>query len=164
VNIDQAHRGYNMSTDGDGYRSLNPLFMKYTPTDGKFSGQMGYGYRCVHVFMYLCIYVPFVVLFDCSTRWSICICLFFFLLFLLLFFFAGDYLRSFKEFVDAVALINSGAAEVADFDHRVASIGTTFRTTAILEAGRRSLDGQCSVQILYSDPSKPCQPTGLSAI
>lgn len=43
VNIDQAHRGYNMSSDGVGYRSVNPLFMKYTPTDGKFSGQRGYG-------------------------------------------------------------------------------------------------------------------------
>jgi D-galacturonate reductase len=31
--------------DGAGYRSVNPLFMKYTPTDGYFSGQQGYGYR-----------------------------------------------------------------------------------------------------------------------
>jgi D-galacturonate reductase len=45
VNVDQAHRGYNMSSDAGGYRSVNPLFMKYTPTDGKFSGQLGYGYR-----------------------------------------------------------------------------------------------------------------------
>jgi hypothetical protein len=26
-------------------KSLNPLYMKYTPSDGKFSGQNGYGYR-----------------------------------------------------------------------------------------------------------------------
>jgi D-galacturonate reductase len=45
--VDQAHRGYSMSSDADGYRSVNPLFMKYTPTDGKFSGQLGYGYRYV---------------------------------------------------------------------------------------------------------------------
>lgn len=45
VNVDQAHRGYNLSVDGTGYRSANPLFMKYAPTDGKFSGQLGYGYR-----------------------------------------------------------------------------------------------------------------------
>lgn len=45
VNVDQAHRGYNMASDEAGYRSVNPLFMKYTPTDGKFSGQLGYGYR-----------------------------------------------------------------------------------------------------------------------
>jgi D-galacturonate reductase len=47
VNVDQAHRGYSMSTDSLGYRSVNPLFMKFTPTNGKFSGQSGYGYRCV---------------------------------------------------------------------------------------------------------------------
>ncbi len=45
VNVDQAHRGYNMASDDAGYRSVNPLFMKYTPTDGRFSGQLGYGYR-----------------------------------------------------------------------------------------------------------------------
>ena len=43
VNVDQAHRGYNMAKDGVGYRSVNPLFMKYTPSDGKFAGQNGYG-------------------------------------------------------------------------------------------------------------------------
>jgi D-galacturonate reductase len=43
INIDQAHRGYNMASDGVGYRSVNPLFMKYTPSDGFFSGQRGYG-------------------------------------------------------------------------------------------------------------------------
>jgi D-galacturonate reductase len=47
VNVDQAHRGYNMADDHAGYRSVNPLFMKYTPSDGKFSGQQGYGYRSV---------------------------------------------------------------------------------------------------------------------
>lgn len=47
VNVDQAHRGYNMATDSLGYRSVNPLFMKFTPTNGKFSGQSGYGYRYV---------------------------------------------------------------------------------------------------------------------
>ena len=34
-----------MADDSGGYRSVNPLFMKYTPTNGKFSGQLGYGYR-----------------------------------------------------------------------------------------------------------------------
>ncbi len=47
INVDQAHRGYSMADDAAGYRSVNPLFMKYTPTDGKFSGQTGYGYRYV---------------------------------------------------------------------------------------------------------------------
>jgi D-galacturonate reductase len=43
INIDQAHRGYTMAADGVGFRSVNPLFMKYTPTNGFFSGQKGYG-------------------------------------------------------------------------------------------------------------------------
>ena len=34
-----------MASDNIGFKSVNPLFMKYTPTDGNFSGQMGYGYR-----------------------------------------------------------------------------------------------------------------------
>lgn len=35
VTVDQAHRGYSMATDDKGYASSNPLFMKYTPLDGK---------------------------------------------------------------------------------------------------------------------------------
>jgi D-galacturonate reductase len=45
VTVDQAHRGYSVAADESGYRSVNPLFMKYTPTNGMFSGQLGYGYR-----------------------------------------------------------------------------------------------------------------------
>lgn len=45
INVDQAHRGYSMASDASGYKSVNPLFMKYTPTNGQFSGQLGYGYR-----------------------------------------------------------------------------------------------------------------------
>ena len=48
---DQGHRGYNMADDAGGYKSVNPLFMKYTPTDGKFSGQPGYGYRSFEAFI-----------------------------------------------------------------------------------------------------------------
>jgi len=48
INIDQAHRGYTMSTDSKGLISVNPLYMKYTPSlTGHFSGQLGYGYRCI---------------------------------------------------------------------------------------------------------------------
>ncbi|CAM9943658.1 unnamed protein product [Discosporangium mesarthrocarpum] len=95
INVDQAHRGYTVSKDGDGFNSVNPLFMKYTPTNGYFSGQSGYGYR------------------------------------------------SFEAFVDAVQAIESGAAKPQDFDTSLATIGTTFLTTAILEAGRLSLDNKC---------------------
>lgn len=51
VTIDQAHRGYGISTDDHGYKSANPLFMKYTPRDGKFAGQQGYGYRSIETFV-----------------------------------------------------------------------------------------------------------------
>lgn len=112
VNVDQAHRGYNMADDSLGYRSVNPLFMKYTPTDGKFAGQNGYGYR------------------------------------------------SFEAFIDAVANVNAGLVPVSAYDHSLASVASTYRTTAILEAGRRCLDnGGVPVKILYSDPSHPCRPT-----
>ena len=46
INVDQAHRGYSMADDASSrLNGINPLFMKYVPTDGKFSGQTGYGYR-----------------------------------------------------------------------------------------------------------------------
>ena len=112
VNVDQAHRGYNTSEHDIGYRSVNPLFMKYTPTNGKFSGQTGYGYR------------------------------------------------SFEAFIDAVAAVNSGRASVSDYDNELASIATTYRTTAILEAGRRSLDGNCTIEIEYKDKKDQNRPTG----
>ena len=80
VNVDQAHRGCtcmefastaedfcircslavvliaapradNVAVDGSGFATCNPLFMKYTPTAGKFSGQTGYGYRSFEAFI-----------------------------------------------------------------------------------------------------------------
>lgn len=73
VNVDQAHRGCtsaslqlvpaivlpanrcactdNVAVDGSGFATCNPLFMKYTPTAGKFSGQQGYGYRSFEAFI-----------------------------------------------------------------------------------------------------------------
>jgi hypothetical protein len=41
----------NVSVDGSGFATCNPLFMKYTPTAGKFSGQQGYGYRSFEAFI-----------------------------------------------------------------------------------------------------------------
>ena len=69
--------------------------------------------------------------------------------------------RSFEHFVDAVAAVNCGAARVEDFHHSLASIAATYRTTAILEAGRRSLDESRTVQIAYGDAKEPCRPTTL---
>jgi len=107
VNIDQAHRGYTMASDsygGGGFKSVNPLFMKYTPSGGKFAGQRGYGYL------------------------------------------------SFEAFVDAVAEIEGGRAKVEEFDSSLATIGTTALTTAILEAGRRSLNaGGRGMEIVYGE-------------
>jgi D-galacturonate reductase len=51
INIDQAHRGYTQSTDSNGFKSSNPLFMKYTPRDGKFAGQGSYGYKSIATFI-----------------------------------------------------------------------------------------------------------------
>lgn len=113
INVDQAHRGYNTANDALGYRSINPLFMKYEPTNGKFNGQHGYGYR------------------------------------------------SFEVFVDAAIEINCGEAAPNSFDTSLATLANTFQTTAILEAGRRSLDEKCSISILYEDDQHPCRPTRL---
>lgn len=49
---------------------------------------------------------------------------------------------SFEAFVDAVAEIKAGRAKPEDFDRTLATIGTTAQTTAMLEAGRLSLDAQ----------------------
>ncbi len=39
--IDQAHRGYTVTTDQEGYRSVNPLYMAYEPgPDGHFAGAL----------------------------------------------------------------------------------------------------------------------------
>jgi D-galacturonate reductase len=51
INIDQAHRGYTLSTDKTGFKSANPLFMKYTPRNGKFVGQNAYGYKSIETFI-----------------------------------------------------------------------------------------------------------------
>lgn len=116
VTVDQAHRGYTVSTDAVGFKSVNPLFMKYTPTDSRFSGQQGYGYR------------------------------------------------SLEAFIDAVNSVENEGKPVRFYntnDTGLATIANTYRTTAILEAGRRSLDQKKTIEILYANPSTPCEPTGL---
>ena len=93
VRLDQAHRGYSVATDSAGFASVNPLFMKYTPSEGTFAGQGGYGYR------------------------------------------------SFEAFIQAAVEVNAGKALASDFDEsgQLATIHSTLQTTAILEAGARSL-------------------------
>lgn len=72
--------------------------------------------------------------------------------------------RSFEAFVDAVASVNCGQSVIADHRESLASIESTYRTTAILEAGRMSLDSKRSVGICYDDPQHHCQPTRLVVI
>ena len=93
VRIDQAHRGYDFTSDENGYSSPNPLFMRYTPdARGKFAGQSSYGYASV------------------------------------------------AAFLEAAASIKAGQSSPADWQNSLATIETTRVTTAILEAGRCSLD------------------------
>lgn len=101
IQVDQAHRGYQMATDADGYVSPNPLFMKYRPNEaGEFVGDSGYGYQSI------------------------------------------------EAFILAAHSVNDGQTQLRDWDHKLATARQTLPVTAILEAGRRSLDtGGQSIQI-----------------
>jgi len=105
INVDQAHRGCTVAQDGQSFASVNPLFMKYTPTNGKFSGQDSYG------------------------------------------------VKSFEHFMDACRAVNAGEKKPKDYnDGSLATAHTTMQGTAILEAGRRSLDADGQpMDILYDD-------------
>ena len=93
VRIDQAHRGYEFTSDENGFASPNPLFMRYTPdARGNFAGQSSYGYASV------------------------------------------------AAFLEAAASIKTGQSTPQDWQNSLATIESTRVTTAILEAGRRSLD------------------------
>ena len=108
LQIDQAHRGYTLATDGAGYSSPNPLFMKYSPSpDGEFSGQTGYGYRSI------------------------------------------------EAFAEAVSKIGADGRSPDDFRKDLAVIDEVLEVTAILEAGRLSLDsGGKSVRIVYGSDNR----------
>lgn len=116
ISVDQAHRGACVSTDSNGYASMNPLFMKYTPTNGMFSGQGCYG------------------------------------------------VRSFENFIDACSDVNAGTTKPSDYDDgSLATVHTTLQGTAILEAGRKSLDlGGRPMDIQY-DGDSGMEPTGMTA-
>jgi D-galacturonate reductase len=61
--------------------------------------------------------------------------------------------RSIEEFVDEVVNINSGHYSPSDISNNstLATIDSTARVTAVLEAGRRSLDSHGkAVRIVYS--------------
>jgi D-galacturonate reductase len=115
INVDQAHRGCTVATDAKGFASINPLFMKYTPTNGMFSGQGSYG------------------------------------------------VRSFEIFIDACRDINAGTSQPDDYnDGSLATVHTTMQGTAILEAGRKSLDADGRpMDILYTNDDS-VEPIGIA--
>ena len=108
IQIDQAHRGYSLSTDANGFQSPNPLFMKYEPGEtGEFVGQSGYGYRSI------------------------------------------------EDFIRACTSIRAGHKLAADYSGRLATAQETLPVTAILEAGRRSLDAHGKpITIHYTEDGK----------
>lgn len=101
IQVDQAHRGYQMATDADGYSSPNPMFMKYRPNEeGEFVGASGYGYQSI------------------------------------------------EAFIRAGQSVNVGESTIQDWNNKLATARQTLPVTAILEAGRRSLDaGGVSIDI-----------------
>ncbi len=93
IQVDQAHRGYHLATDANGFTSPNPLFMKYLPNDaGAFAGASGYGYLSI------------------------------------------------AAFIQAAHSVNDGKTQPTDWDRKLATARQTLPVTAILEAGRQSLD------------------------
>ena len=118
IAVDQAHRGYTVCTDRDGFASVNPLFWKPArdATTGAFAGQRCYGYL------------------------------------------------SFEAFVDAASCINAGKATPSEYNSALPTLATTAGATAILEAGRRSLDaGGRPIELTYSDQCSEI-PIGLRAV
>lgn len=105
VIVDQAHRGYSLASDAAGFKSLNPLYMRYTPVDGMFAGQLCYGYRSLEAFVL--------------------------------------------------------AAAGASPDATLAGIEGTMLCTAILEAGRRSLDADSAWVVLEYEGTDRREPTGM---
>ncbi|EIN13507.1 D-galacturonic acid reductase [Punctularia strigosozonata HHB-11173 SS5] len=101
INVDQAHRGYDIVVDDSGKSYYNPFYMKYSPSEsGHFDGQRGYGYVSI------------------------------------------------EKFIDAARSSNAGTTQPADFDkHGLPTIANTVLTTAILHAGRISLDEKRAVGI-----------------
>ncbi|KAF8912831.1 hypothetical protein CPB84DRAFT_1833177 [Gymnopilus junonius] len=101
INVDQAHRGYDVTVDDTGKAWINPFYMKYSPSEtGHFDGQRGYGYISI------------------------------------------------AKFVDAARSVNAGLTTPAYYDDTgLSTIANTVLTTAILNAGRISLDEKRPVGI-----------------
>ena len=64
--------------------------------------------------------------------------------------------KSFEMFVQACRDVNAGQQSIANLDESLPTIGTTMCATAILEAGRLSLDNNGAWHdIVYDDMGKP---------
>lgn len=114
INVDQAHRGCTVAVDDAPFASVNPLFMKYTPTNGMFAGQASYG------------------------------------------------VKSFENFIDACRKVNAGKAKPGDYDDgSIATVHTTMQGTAILEAGRRSLDADGRPMDIVYESETSEEPVGI---
>ena len=68
---------------------------------------------------------------------------------------AGYGYISFEKFIDAVSTLNAGKVTLSELDKRgLPTLANTVPTTAILEAGRRSLDERRTVEIVVSEDGK----------
>ena len=99
-------RGYTLAEDEKGYRSNNPLFMRYTPDSrGYFAAQHCYGYQSIEAFVNCCL-----------------------------------------------SMNNNENISRDEYSSYLAMIDDTILPTAILEAGRMSLDNNNRAVIIhYSD-------------
>jgi D-galacturonate reductase len=65
--------------------------------------------------------------------------------------------RSIEDFLSAATMIRAGRATAADYHDRLATVHDTIPVTAILEAGRRSLDRQgAAMAISYDNEGRVC--------
>ncbi|KAG2393593.1 hypothetical protein C9374_007124 [Naegleria lovaniensis] len=139
ITIDQAHRGYTVASDAttsSGLRSINPLFMKYSPdVFGRFSGQNGYGY------LSLASFVECVYLYENSLVTDL------------------DLL---KQQLPTVDVIQNAITENDTCCH-AAMLSASVLTTAILEAGRislnKQLEGKSSGDVVIHYNMKTLLPT-----
>jgi D-galacturonate reductase len=71
--------------------------------------------------------------------------------------------RSIEMFVQAAADIKAGKAKAVDFDSSLATLAGTAQGTAILEAGRRSLDaGSAPMDIVYGGEGRELHPIDIT--
>ena len=130
ISVDQAHRGYTVATDSAGFANVNPLFWKVESFATFPSSPDIRPFRPTH-----CLWQP--------TRSAA----------------TGEFAGqrcygyiSFESIIEAAAACNSGRCTPADFDATMPTLATTAGATAILEAGRRSLDaGGQPFELIYAD-------------